>query len=271
MNTGYLYVASGAQYVREAINSLVSLRRCDPDAHVTLVTDQPVSFDGFDLVTVLDPSADTDDNRAEGFAFKTRAIRYSPYKKTFFVDTDTYFCGNCRELFGLLDHYDLLLAHAPSDISRARIGAEELAGYYPYNTGVLVFGKSEKTDQLLEDWEHIYRRRLKQYPSDQTAFMEALIQHDIKLYVLQPNYNFRLPFFVCVPGKRIKLLHGRADNFEKIAAVVNESDRHRSWNPLTQKMTCSVPPKRRTRSRRTRFKGAVKRWEDMAARLKGLY
>ncbi|NNC86792.1 MAG: hypothetical protein HKN75_12010, partial [Bacteroidia bacterium] len=101
------------------------------------------------------------------------------------------------------------------------------------NTGVMVFNNNEKIRELFNEWLRVYNEKIDVYPHDQTPFMEALMNKNIKLYVMQAIYNFRFPYLVTVPGLKVKLFHGRSNNFHALANKVNKKIKHRSWSPVS--------------------------------------
>lgn len=247
---GYLYAATGKQFTDEAAASLRSLRRCDPSVHATLVTDKACVYDEFDTIKIVDSGAG-EQNRTKGLLYKTIALQHSPYEETFFADTDTIFLEACEELFDLLSYRDILLAHSPADVSKVTLEGKEIEAYHPYNTGIIVYRNNAEVKQLFEDWLNIYREKLNVYPTDQTAFMEALLKSRVRHYVLLPFYNFREHFMVSLPPGRVKIIHGRPRDAEDLARRINADLRHRTWLPRREKVIF-----RRPRS----FKRRLKRW-----------
>lgn len=233
---GYLYIATGDSFVEEAGRSVASLRRVHPEAHATLVTDAPTDVPGFDQISVVGVETEHDSVWKKGTLFKVRALQASPYDHTFFVDTDTYFCDRCDELFDLLRYYDLLICHAPGDVAPVYGSGKLLEGYHPYNTGVMVYRRSAAMHDLFERWHDAYLSRIDLYPHDQPAFMEALLDADVKLYVLQPNYNFRTPYLVSFVARPVKIIHGRPRDYERLARTLNERIEHRTWVPQKRGM-----------------------------------
>ena len=231
---GYLYVARGQQYVEEAIVSANSLRKYVPDAHTTLITDKGVDTSAFSDVIVLD--VDSLQDRKNLKAFKILGLQQSPYERTFFVDTDTYFADSCEELFRLLDNYDLLLTHAPQDNTVIVQNGVPLQGLFPYNSGVMVFRSNEVIQHLFSDWMHIYRSKFHIYNYDQGPLMEALFVNRVHTYTLHPIYNFRIPFITSLMAQKVKIFHGRPKNFEAIVRVVNAKAMHRVWLPNRNKV-----------------------------------
>jgi hypothetical protein len=229
---GYLYVAAGRRYVEEAVSSARSLRRVDEGASVTLVTDKPMASDVFDDVVIRPMEVDS---WKAGLAYKVRHIYDgSAYDRVFFVDTDTYFCGDCSELFALLDYYDLCIADAPNDTSEISLGNGPLKGYYPYNTGVIVFRKSDVNRELFRKWFDVYQAKVSRYQHDQGPLMEALLESRSRVYVLRNVYNARPGFHVSFMAGEVKLIHGRPDDLERVRAVLNATPVNRSWDPVAQ-------------------------------------
>ncbi len=233
MEKGYLYIATGETYIAEATVSVNSLRRHAPHIHATLITDEPVTNEAFDQIQVLPKTQVYQRKRKEGFMYKVMGLQHSPYEKTFFVDTDTWFCDHCEELFLLLNYYDLLVAPAPADVTPVVIDGQPLEGYITYNTGIIVFKKSPLMTQFLADWLRLFEEK---YHHCQPPFVDALLHHKVHLYALQPIYNFRVPFFVALPPKKIKIIHGRSDDYEQLVNKVNHNPIHRGWDPVAQRM-----------------------------------
>ncbi len=232
---GYLYIANGEQYLNEAVVSATSLRKVDSNAHVTLLTSMDVSSDLFDSIVYRPLNIA---NWQEGLLYKTRYMyEVSPYKRTFFVDSDTYFCDNCRELFDILEYYDVCLCHTPNDAGRIKVKNNKvLEGYFPYNTGVMLFKKNRKNRKLFKSWFAFYKLKIKEYLTDQTAFNEALLYSRSRLYVLQNIYNARTPYHISLMREPVKIIHGRHDNFEEIASILNTHRCNRLWNSDTQEI-----------------------------------
>lgn len=228
-NYGYLYVAKGKKYIQEAINSAKSLKNNAPHYPVCLITDEDISPNIFDQI--INIRFTYDDNPKYGYLTKIQGMLESPYKKTFFVDTDTYFLENCDELFEINKYFDLMICHDYQENSYALVNGNELRGYHTYNTGVIVFDKNSKVIEFLQNWANIFIGKMDQYWSDQPAFMEALLYSDIKTYSLQTLYNFRFNQFLPISHKKVKILHGRHSDLEGIGKLINNSTEHRSWDP----------------------------------------
>lgn len=248
---GYLYAATGKQFTDEAAASVRSLRRFNSDVHVTLVTDKACTYAEFDSIQIVDFDS-SDINWKKGLLYKALALQNSPYERTFFVDTDTYFTEECAELFDLLEYNDILIAHSPADVSKVVIDGKKIEGYHPYNTGVIVYKKTPEVVQLFKDWLTAYQEKFDIYPSDQTPFMEALLKNKVRLYVLLPFYNFREHFMVSLPPGRVKIIHGRPRDVIDLEKRINANIGHRTWLPRREKIIFRQP-----KSLKRRLKNAL--------------
>ncbi|MEO0759417.1 MAG: hypothetical protein AAFY78_21375 [Cyanobacteria bacterium J06648_16] len=237
---GYLYVASGDRFVREAMNSAQSLRNVDETANITLVTDKAVDSELFDHVIVRPANPQT---YKHGLLYKVAHIyQASPYDETLFLDSDTYICERCDHLFDLLEFFDVAIAPDPTDVNRARPSesAKPLKATDIYNTGVILFKKNQRNAELFGRWLELYQRKLDQgtvgRENDQTSFMEAWLPSAAKIYVLSQAWNARTPFFFTL-NQSVKIIHGRHKDIEAIRAKLNKPhpSRHRCWLPVHEK------------------------------------
>jgi hypothetical protein len=67
--------------------------------------------------------------------------------------------------------------------------------------------------------------------ADQPAFRRCAWQHELKLFVLGPEYNFRLNYPSTVVD-RVRVIHGRhgpGGDYETLAALINDRQKPRSW------------------------------------------
>lgn len=237
---GYLYVAIGEKFLKEAIISANSLRKIDNNAHITLVTDNKIDATVFNNI-IVKPT--TINNFREGLLYKVEHIyNSSPYDKTLFLDTDTYICESCLDLFKLLDFFDLAIAQDPTDVNRAKIpeSLEQLKASDLYNTGVILFIKNQRNEALFTNWLNIYKSKINQKTvnkeNDQTSFIESWLQSESKIYVLSHAWNARTPFFFTL-NQSVKIIHGRHKNYQKIQKKLNQPNysRHRCWLPIQEK------------------------------------
>ncbi|MGF1481790.1 MAG: hypothetical protein ACFB4I_20295 [Cyanophyceae cyanobacterium] len=231
-NFGVFYAAAGEKYIKEACYSAKSLKKINPSIKISLACNQePQERSLFDRVILVDEQVTC---RNEGLLFKVKHLYFlSPYQKTIFVDTDTYFVDDCESGFNLLEYFDIALVPALVDKHYPILDGQKIASK-PLNTGVILFRKNEANDQLFKRWLAIYSEKLlangNLKESDQTAFTEALFQSPSRLYPLPSEWNARF-CFICTFAEPVKILHGYSRNIEKIAHLINRSKGHRVWIP----------------------------------------
>lgn len=181
---GVIYVAQGAGYLELAIASALSLQAVSPELAIDLYTDQPVPGGGpFARVHPI-PDVPT---RA-----KVACMPQSRFERTLYLDCDTLVVQPLGDLFGLLERFEMALAH---DVRRAsdliREGHEVVTPYaFPQlNTGVLLYRRSPGTAAFFADWARRYRRAGR--ARDQVSFKDLIWTSDIRFYVLPPEFNLR--------------------------------------------------------------------------------
>ena len=244
---GYLYIAAGSRnYVQEAVISAQSLRGVHRNADITLITDEAVHIDIFDQVLIR--SGGDFSSWKDGLAYKVgHMYEASPYEKTLFLDSDTYFYENCEEIFDLLDYYDLGVASAPIGEGILKVNGERLSVYTPYNTGVIAYRKNERNARLFNAWKVAYKLRLEEIRSgtaqgnDQAALMEALLHGESRVHVFSNLWNARIPKCIALKGK-VKIVHGRHNDYPAIGAKLNATSAERFWDPYQER--CIVPSSR---------------------------
>lgn len=226
---GVVYAATGAKYVRECLNSLQSLRRVCAWIPVTIFTDDLRGFSSDELehceVKMLTEAA-------EGFGFKIAAMRGSPYGRSLFLDTDTRVLGNPESLFALLDRFDL--AAAMETYRAAAVGGVP-EGFPEFNTGVVLFRRTEVVASFLSDWEKCYlrQRREKAPPKhDQPSFREVLYSSDVRLVPLPSEWNFcAMHPAILNAGALIQILHSHEPELGEERVLRKAAEQSRVFLP----------------------------------------
>ncbi len=162
MSRGILYLASGGRsYLGEFLTSFHSLRSFEPDLPVTIISRFKVPgslrhCDSRPLVSNEHP-----------LKLKVLALRDSPYDETLFLDTDTSILGPLSPIFGELDGVDFAAANShEADWSVTPPRFLAMVKPRDYNTGVLLYRKSEPMLRFISRWEEAV---LAQDPSDMWA------------------------------------------------------------------------------------------------------
>jgi hypothetical protein len=220
LHKGIIYVATGAKYLAETLQSLESVRRFMPGVPVTLFTDQSPPAGLFDQVIPVEGGG-------MGRPAKIRSMAASPYQVTLFLDSDTIMCQPCLDIFWPLEKgYDLAVAH---EVYRNEYAFEEFPDSFPaLNTGVLAWRKSERTTAFFATWERSYFEVFRhKRPADQPAFRHTLFHSDLRHYILPSEFNFRTNYPVVLGGfARAKIIHDRSPYLHELVRLLGNDTGH---------------------------------------------
>ena len=149
MKRGIIYLASGGRsYLGELLTSFHSLRRYEPELPVTV-------FSRFEIPRGL-PHCDAKPitSLEHPLKLKVLTLKESPYEETLFLDTDTPVMGPLGPLFDQLGSHDFAAANShEADWSVQPTRFVAMVKPRDYNTGVLLYRKSEPMRQFLAQWE----------------------------------------------------------------------------------------------------------------------
>lgn len=247
---GIHYIVAGPKYTEEAIISAKSARKHMPDIGLAISTTEPVPQDLFDIVEVVTPpefsnEEITSESLPEGKipdwipesdhltpslyrwrkTLKPRLIQNIPFEKTFYLDSDTYFCAPIYDVFQLLDKFQVAVTHAEARIGRA---IDSIPSSFPeMGGGAIAYRRCPGVANLFARWHELYLEDLAASPywfrADQPTLRQSLYESELRIATLPPEYNCRFPypFFAC---GRIKILHGHHDNFPALDALLNASE-----------------------------------------------
>lgn len=184
MEEGVIYVAQGAGYLDLAERSAASLRPLNPGLPVHLFTDQPAPRPGlFDAVREIPAGGPTP---------KLACLAESPFARTLYLDCDTLALAPFGDLFGILDRFELAVAHdvrRTSALIREAHLTEPPYAFPQMNCGVMLYRRSPAVAGFLAEWRRRYRAAGRN--RDQVSFRDQLWESDIRFYVLPPEFNLR--------------------------------------------------------------------------------
>ncbi|MGO9489052.1 MAG: hypothetical protein ACLQBB_08525 [Solirubrobacteraceae bacterium] len=233
---GVLYSAAGAAHIAEAVRSARSSLRHNRLPHLLFASEAAESVPGLS-VERFEPSENP-------YADKIANMRRSPFQRTIYLDTDTFVVDEITDVLELLDRYELAAAHAAG--YRGMRDPEVPRAFYELNTGVIAWRTGERTAAFMRSWQETYlawareppfaaaggvmtdRPRSRGGAADQPAFRHCAWQHDMRLYVLAPEYNLRLGEPATVV-ERVRVIHGRHPDYEGLAARINDRHGPRRW------------------------------------------
>jgi len=202
-DAGVVYVVYGDRAVKEARDSVKSIKGLHPSLPVVIVSDDDPGIKETQFVY----HEDTDPGAR---AAKLATYELSPFERTLYLDADTVAISSLAGGFNLLQNFDVALA---IDLTTAAQGV--LAGMLTYTEeersatrevlptphltqyacGAIFFRKSDETAKLFQAWRAEWLRFRWR---DQGAFLRALYRTPIRHVALPIEWN--------VSGRRRKAM-----------------------------------------------------------------
>lgn len=228
---GFVYVATGERYFREASAGAASLRRHNPTVRICLVTDRVHGAPFWDDLVMLE-------NPAFGFRDKL-AMRRAPYGHAVFLDTDTTVCGDLSSLFVLLTRYDVCGVQISEGQDYEMDGGIP-AAFPEMNSGMIGFRAGAATAEFFALWEKFYDQFLAlnsgdryHYANvgDQKSLRAALWHSAVRHTVVGAEFNF-IPFRLELASLPVAVLHTRATaGLDALAGRLNARLGRRAYVP----------------------------------------
>ncbi|MFA6547015.1 MAG: putative nucleotide-diphospho-sugar transferase [Limisphaerales bacterium] len=221
---GFVYVATGAAYLPEALHSAATLRQHHPDLPICLVTDCPPAGLG-PFTEIRRPVGPVEHKPID------KLLAYeAPYERIIFLDTDTHVLDDLTPIFRVLECFDLALLQ---DVNRGwnyELPDVPLA-FSEFNTGVVAFRKSDATRQFFRDWHanYVSLRAELNLISDQPSFRRTLFHSPLRVAPLPSEFHF-LGDYPNATLWKVRLIHGRG-NYDRVEMQVNEMLGLRSYVP----------------------------------------
>jgi hypothetical protein len=219
---GLHYVATGEKYLAEAVASRQSAKKHMPDVPAVIFTDlvdHPLTneFEFVDAVTIMERS----------FHDVVEPLLRTPFEKTLHLDTDTFICGDCTDIFDALNCYEFAAVHDPY---RCDLAIETLPQSMPtLNGGLLAYRITPSVTSLLESWPKIHQEKFAwRTKQNQPSLREAVHRSTARVLILPAEYNLRTWHPVAIGGfAKVKIIHDRRNDLPKLAAILNEGIRPR--------------------------------------------
>ena len=156
---GFLYIAFGESFTKEALMSIKSLKRYNSEP-VALFTDRDQTEEYEGLVDVY---AKISPNHIRA---KVDFVNQTPFQKTVYLDSDTLIVRNISDMFDVLDRFDVALTN---DYARKRLQYTNMIPEYadiPYsfsevNGGIMAYNNSFATHTFLSMWKEYFYKYFK--------------------------------------------------------------------------------------------------------------
>ncbi len=200
MNTGIIYCATGERYLERAILSAKSLKMWSPNLLYSICTNIETDPDLWDHVFKIEKHEGDDDlNMID----KLNTLLLSPYKKTLYLDSDTYILDDITEIFKILERFELAFCHGHNRFKRYLLQTGQLPfkgktkqviskdipyAFAPIQGGLILYNNTGTVKTWLHQLKKIYVE--KDFFDDQVSIRELLWKSEVSFYMLPQEYNF---------------------------------------------------------------------------------
>jgi len=202
---GVIWVNSShddCRYVREAERSAKTVRRFVEHAEFVLVSDRDhenldAVFNFRASVNFHVPPCLTNKTHFNGqMIAKLSVLKEMTWERNLYLGADVAALRpGIDDIFRLLDHFDIAIAHAPVRIN-IQAGTDEKLQSLPWcfpemNCDLIAYRRSDQVGAFLSEWEKIYSTSAINHQHDQGAFRYLLYKSGLRPYILPPEYNYR--------------------------------------------------------------------------------
>lgn len=172
---GVIYIAFGYDFLVLSANSARTLRQCDSDVHIKIVTNIPFSSARVDGINLFDDiqfeEESTDNNRFS----KINLFTHATHDYNLFLDSDTEVYQSPKCIIPCLRHYDAAMRMMPA-VTRNHFSVSEYltteeTPVSEWNTGVIFFNRNSTTQELFDLWKKYFQQL--NWSRDQPAFVRA--------------------------------------------------------------------------------------------------
>jgi len=187
---GILYIATGEKYIHAAIRSAESVAKYCQNLSIHLYADWQNYHFQFDRS--IYPFSSIGMIEKPHRRSKVDLLAHTPFDYTLYLDSDTSVTTDIREMFLLLDRFDMAFAHEfrRRNINHTRIWREKLPEAFPqFNGGVLLYKKNQAVLEFLNEWSSSFKKA--GFLQDQITLRELLWFSPLRIATLPPEYNVR--------------------------------------------------------------------------------
>lgn len=219
-----IYIASGQEYIDEAVRSRSSLIENCKDPYSAFI---------FGPDNERLPSRQHDSWYLDSVNYFNHILNaLDDYDQFLYLDTDTYICGDLEDFFTALDRFDIVGTHAVG--RETMVQRDDIPASFPeLHIGALAFKRNAAIRHLFSKWLVTYQMNPDYFGNnDQGPLRQALWEmRTIKLGILPQEFCFRYRWGGLITGQ-VRVLHGRENNtpYEQIAKEVNSSNKPRVFH-----------------------------------------
>ncbi len=210
-STGVLFIATGKRYIQAGIRAAKTVHRAMPDLPIHLYANWKENGFRFDETPFPFTSVSEIENPHR--RSKVDYLAKTPFEKTLYLDTDTAVVSDIRDIYDLLERFDIALCHAHRRNVPKRLltWRNQLPEAFPqFNSGVFLYKKNAKVIDFLNQWSAAFHTE--HFMQDQVTLRELLWLSDIRIATLPPEYNVRYIKYHFLWGKneaKTKIFHLR--------------------------------------------------------------
>jgi len=227
---GVIYVVTSQQtntYITAAIQSAKSFVEHCPDIPIHIFTD----MGGLDFIAGIQNSPFSSFELIENPHYRSKVdyMSKTPFESTLYLDSDTMIVDDVSEMFGILDRFDIAIAHAHKRnfYLTAEQWRENIPSSFPqFNSGVILYKKSPQVSSFLGSWrDSFHAAKIKK---DQVTLRELLWISDLRIATLPPEYNIRYQKYIRIWGPAEaspKILHMAKFHKTKLQSLLELKDR----------------------------------------------
>jgi hypothetical protein len=227
---GVVYVVTSQKtdiYIKAAIKSARSCIKHCPDIPIHIFTDK----EGVELISGLQnsPFSSFELINNPHYRSKVDCMPKAPFEHTLYLDSDTMVVDDISEMFGLLDRFDIAVAHAHKRNFHltAEFWRRNIPPSFPqFNSGVVLYKNSPQVSSFLRNWRDSFHAA--GIKKDQVTLRELLWLSDLRIATLPPEYNIRYQKYIRIwnaAEARPKILHMAKFHKSKIQSLLELKNR----------------------------------------------
>lgn len=189
LDRGAIFVTTGENYTRLAIDAARSVRTACPGLAVDLFVDTETATSSLksELEDIFDQIHLLEDPWHRS---KIDGMSRSRFARTLYLDADLRVVSDLRDVFDLLDRFHLALAHDQwrnAEVCQLTWRMRLPDAYPQFNGGVIAYRRTPEVLDFLADWKAAVKAH--GIGRDQPALRELLWQSDLRVAVLPQEYN----------------------------------------------------------------------------------
>jgi hypothetical protein len=210
--TGVIYVAFGRPYLAMTLLSASTLRQTNPDIPVCIITNVSEKLPRLDFWDAerdhyIYLNMSTKNNRE----VKIAVNKYSPFRKTIYLDCDTVVTGDLSYASFFLDYFDIALRPNPKTNFRPGKGEYRVLGgklikdLPHWNGGVFMFKKNKNSADFFKLWKKYYDEFAIEH--DQISLVEAIFNSKARFLPLDKSWNLTSFYSLKNKNPKTRIIH----------------------------------------------------------------